>query len=49
MLPASSHMKQFDRRSLNRLRNLFFNLKSITNLMEINQRLSGWYLKYQEL
>ena len=23
MLPASSHMKQFDRRSLNRLRNLF--------------------------
>ena len=22
MLPASSHMKQFDRRSLNRLRNL---------------------------
>ena len=34
MLPASSHMKQFDRRSLNRLRNLFFNLKSITNLMK---------------
>lgn len=34
MLPASSHMKQFDRRSLNRLRNLFFNLKSITKYDE---------------